>query len=193
MTKIFPYDFDKKVKSFNVRFLPNLLNNEKLGDSIITALKEIPSVLSNRKRKSQIYLSYAIINPFDGFNSYVIDSVSIIRYGKNTFHYLSKEFEKSKNPFDLNSEVSYVMEFKVDTRGFQYFEIVDTINSKNNRIYDESHPGKNDKNSIIDFLLKRDKCIESEALNFSDDKFKGEIMESYGDIIRDYRINKVLS
>jgi len=191
MTKIFPHNFDRKVKSFNVRFLPNLLNDGRCGDPIVAALKEVPSVLSNRK--SQIYLSYAIINPFDGFNSYMIDSVSIIRYGRNTYNKLINELEKHINPFDLNSEISYVVEFKVDARRFQYFEIIDTIKSKHNRIYDELHPGKSDKELIKDFLLNRDKCIESMALELSDEKFKNEIMASYGDIIRDHKINKVLS
>lgn len=191
MTKIFPYDFDKKVKSFNVRFLPNLLSYGTLGDSIVIASKEKSSTLLNRE--SQIYLSHAIINPLDGFNSYLKEPISIVRYGKKTFDLITKQFLNLTNPFDLTNDISFIFSYKNDPKGFGYFEITDVINSNQNRIYDESHLGKNNKELIEDFLMRRDIRIESLALNLSSDKFKPEIMKSYGDIIRDHKIKSLLA
>lgn len=186
MTKIFPHEFDRSCKKFNVRFVPNIINDNIVGDSIVVAYKNSKSLI---KRKSLIYFSYAIVSPFDSFNSYLHDNISIVRYGKYTFDDLF--FYQDKMPFDLNSEVSFIFREKKE-RGMTFFEIDNMIESKNNKLYDEFHPGKNDKDSIIKFLKKRDKHIELLALQLSDDEYKPDIKEVYKDVIRDHKISQLI-
>jgi hypothetical protein len=201
MTKVFPHDFEpvySRYKEFNVRFVPNVINDRDIGNSIVIAYKNYKSAITAIRstptwqgRKSLVYLSYAIVNPFDSFNSYLHDTISVIRYGKNTLDKLSSFFNRDINPFDLSSEVSFLFKLKQEN-GMTFFEIDQVIESKHNKIYDEFHPGKNDKEVIAKFLQNRDKHIEILALQLSDDEYKPEVMETYKSIIRGYKIGQLI-